>query len=78
MVFSQIQEWANYVKMDVPPPSSLPGSSVAAPHPHVYNGGWMKLPFETYLIQPYPGKLLRDKANVYNYGVSCARARRCI
>ena len=60
-------------EMDVPPPSTLPGSSVAAPYVLVGDDAF---PLKHYLMKPYPGKLLRDEMNVYNYRVS--RARRCI
>ena len=70
---SKIGKLFDLDQIDLPQPSTLPGSSVLAPYVLVGDDAF---PLKHYLMKPFPGRLLADDANVFNYRLS--RARRCV
>ena len=59
--------------MDIPDPNFLPNSSFTAPYILVGDDAFH---LKSYLLKPYPGKLLQDNQNIFNYCLN--RAHRCI
>ena len=70
---SKIRKLFNLYRIDLPKPSTLPGSSILAPYVLVGDDAF---PLKHYLMKPFPGRLLADDANLFNYRL--CRARRCM
>ena len=67
---SNLRAYLEGNRLDVPPPSTLPFSTLKSPYVIVGDDAF---PLKTYLMKPFPGKNLTHDQQIFNYRLSRAR-----